>query len=191
MGSNMKMDEIVYREYVRLVERHDKLLDSSFNDIKLYGVIGSVIGIIGVMKKSGFLSNEKYQDEIYFVVLLLLFFLIAIIAYRDLLKQVYIVHLAFNIKKTEDHIRKNYIDMEDLFVLRKSWHEKYYSLMKKSYSAFSVVFFMPLILFPIYLFWESNKMELGIIMSVIMVIIIVFYSILIGRIYNESRKNEA
>lgn len=183
----MEMFEIVYREYVRLVERHDKLLDSSFDDIKLFGVLGSALGIVGAMMK----NNFKYIDEneSYFVIILVLFFLIAIIAFRDLLKQVYIVHLTYNIKKIEDHIREDYKEIPDLFTLRKSWHEKYYLLMKKSYYAFIVVFFLPLIILPIYLFQDCGT-KYGIFLSTIMVATLILYTLLISRIYETSRKNE-
>jgi len=39
----MENIEIVYGEYKRLIERHDQLLDSSFNDFKLYGILGPVL----------------------------------------------------------------------------------------------------------------------------------------------------
>lgn len=96
--------EILYREYVRLVERYNALLDSSFSDIRLYGVISAAIGLIGIVNKSDlgqqfFDTTIPDPDTVYFVIILFLFFLIAIIAFRDLLKQVYIVHTSYNIKK--------------------------------------------------------------------------------------------
>ena len=186
----MEKLEITYNEYVRLVERHDKILDSSFNDIKLFGVVGTAIGFIGALKKSGFLDMMAYQEEVYFVIILVLFFLIAIISYRDLLKQVYIVHLTYNIKKMEDYFRENYFEDDRIFRLRKSWHEKYFPILKRSYSAFVLIFFIPLIILPIFLFWENDSMIYGITMSTIMVVILAIYSILVNNIYESGRKNE-
>lgn len=185
--------EIIYKEYVRLVERYNALIDSSFNDIKLYGVIGSAIGLIGVAKKSGFniSFNNESENEVYFVIILLLFFLIAIIAFRDLLKQVYIVHSSYNIKKMEDYINNKYFEKLEIFNLRKSWSEKYYTLMKTTYSAFTIIFFLPIILFPIYLFINKETLICGIILSFIMILTLIIYSFLVYRIYEKNQNNAA
>lgn len=183
--------EIIYREYVRLSERYNYLLDSSFNDIKLYGVLGSVIGLIGISKKSGIdlIIFNQSESKIYFLIILLMFFLVSIIAFRDLLKQVYIVHLSYNIKKIEDHLQSKYDESLELFNLRKSWTEKYYSLMKSTYSAFMIIFFFPIIVLPIYLFYSDNKLY-GVITSAIMIVTLIIYSILIYRIYETAKNNE-
>ena len=105
---------------------------------------------------------------------MLLFFIIAIIAFRDLIKQIYILHHCYNIKKSEEYIKTKYGEEFEVFNLRKSWLEKYYELMRITYFGFIAVFFLPLILFPIYLFLGCEN-YLGIILSVVMLLTL-FYN---------------
>ena len=204
MGNN----DMIYAEYVRIIERRDNMLDGSFKDFRLYSVLGYFFVIVGTIKKLGVkifntandnlssittvkVTDNNISDITYFIILLLLFFIIAIIAYRDLIKQTYIVHLDYNIKKFEEHLRNNILKESEIFILRKSWHEKFYNILKKTYSGFTAIFFLPLLVFPFFLF-TTNKIY-GIILSLIMLLVLVFYAILLNKIYesNHSKNKKA
>jgi hypothetical protein len=195
----MEKIEIVYKEYIRLVERHDKLLDSSFEDFRLYAVIGSLFTIIvGIMNADLDIPlklKEESIDDLTFLASLFTFLLISLIAARDLLKHTYITHLAFNIKKIEQFIRDTLLSDEDkykyeIFNLRKSWIEKYFPVLQKSYSFFVLIFFLIIAILPITLFILSLPFY-GIILCTIVILTMLFYSFLLKHIYSRSKKYEA
>lgn len=142
--------EIAYKEYVRLIERHDKILDSTFEDFKLYAVFGAfftlLLSFINSKHFDLISDNQEGIGQLSFIVSLFAFMLIALIASRDLLKQTYIIHLTYNIRKMEEYLQSQMLSEEDrakyeIFNLRKSWLEKYFQLLAKSYSFFMVIFF--------------------------------------------------
>lgn len=90
----------------------------------------------------------------------------------------------------EECLKNKYFENIEIFNLRKSWSEKYYSSMKITYSAFTIVFFIPIIIFPIYLFTEG-ALKYGIALSAIMILILIIYSLLVYKIYENAKKNEA
>jgi hypothetical protein len=193
--------DTIYKEYVRLIERHDKLLDGSFEDFRLYAIIGSlftiIIGFINTdLFNESFLNNGKESiDDFTFLISLFTFLLVALIAARDLLKQTYITHLTYNIRKLEKYIQDSLLTEEDrsryeIFNLRRSWLEKYFNVLQKSYSFFLLIFFSLIALIPVTVFF-LGYIQYGIILSVIILITIVFYSVLIRFIYLRTYKEEA
>lgn len=191
----MEKMETVYKEYVRLVERHDKLLDSSFEDFRLYTIIGSLFTILIGLVNTDFFKNSDMKMSIEnigffsFLISLITFFLIALIAARDLLKQTYITHLTYNIRKLEQYIQDALLSDEDkskyeIFNLRKSWIDKYFISLQKSYSFFVLIFLSLIAIIPLTLFFLGHCLY-GIILCVIILLTMIFYGILIKFIYSR------
>ena len=188
----MENTELVYSEYKRLVDRYDQLLDSSFADIKLYGILGPLL-----MGSSSLLQTPKINlindpNEL-FAILLLLIFLISIIAYRDLLKQSYLQQLGFNIGRYELYLREKILSSKEfnfeIFSLRKSWVEKYYNITKISYAGFIFVFFLTVTVFPALILWKQSC-KLSIIISVITILLLIIHSVLSSIIFKKSNNYE-
>jgi hypothetical protein len=196
--------DLIYSEYKRLVERYDKLLDSSFEDFKLYGAVGSIFTLIGFLEKNEInIVSEKGDTKLYFSIMLLLVFFIAIIAFRDLIKQSYVVHLSFNIKQYERYIRDKFISKPEdkeyaIFNLRESWAKKYFSLTGTAYSGFLIVFFIPILCLPLYLFsknfllldYNPDSLKYGVALTIVETLILIGYLLTIKYIFNKSIKNE-
>jgi hypothetical protein len=189
----MEKIELIYSEYKRLVERYDQLLDSSFADIKLYGVLGPLL--IG---SSSLLESEKWNiiksPKELFAFLLLIIFVIAIIAFRDLLKQSYLQQLGYNIRKYEIYLRNNWLDNSEqieyeIFTLRKSWLEKYYGITKIAYAGFLFVFCLTIAIIPTILLWNQDG-RLAIIIAIITISLIVIHSLLSAIVFNKTNKYE-
>lgn len=187
----MENIDIIYEEYKRLVNRHDQLLDSSFNDFKLYGILGPVlIGGSTVLLK----YTENMKDL--FLILLLIEFLIAIIAFRDLLKQIYINQIGYNINKIESFLRDHVISDDkkskyEIFSLRKSWIEKYFSLTKKAYIGFLCVLFITVTVIPvsILLCIEKDAYNAILLASTILVVFS-FYVLITYSVFKKSGQYE-
>jgi|JFJP01.1.fsa_nt_gi hypothetical protein len=187
----MENIEIIYGEYKRLIERHDQLLDSSFNDFKLYGILGPVL--IGASTLVEGLFNSR-SDNL-FIILLLIEFLIAIIAFRDLLKQIYINQLGFNIGKYEIFLRDKLLQDIDkskyeIFCLRKSWIEKYFSLTRVSYKGFLMVLFITITSIPFLILWGFNYHGYAKILTLITFLLFSLYAFLAYSIFKKSNNYE-
>lgn len=186
--------EIIYSEYKRLVDRYDQLLDGSFSDIKLYGVIGPIlIGSSTVLESLEIDFFKSAQDL--FVFLLSIILLIALIAFRDLIKQSYLQQLGYSIGKTElvlrDAICKSNLNNNcELFVLRKSWLEMYYNITALAYSGFVFIFFIILVVVPLLLLWNRSSC-LAIIIGVISLSLLLIHAILSYVIFHKTNKYEA
>ncbi len=189
----MEKLDIFYEEYKRMVDRHNQLLDSSFNDFKLYGIIGPVL--LGSSKFVGDYFN--INGDILFAILLLIELLISIIAFRDLLKQIYINHLGYNINRMEVFLRdKILIEAEkekfEIFNIRKSWIEKYFPLTKETYISFILVLFLTITIIPFFILWNmvENGRIYAIILTLIISILFTIYVLLALIIFKKSNKNE-
>ncbi|HCT29793.1 MAG TPA: hypothetical protein DIW31_03445 [Bacteroidales bacterium] len=186
--------DLIYSEYKRLVERYDKLLDSTFEDFKLYGVLGSIFTIIGILEKNGIkIFNDQGDTKLYFFLMLLMVFIIAIIAFRDLIKQTYLVHLSYNIKQYEQLIKDAFVKVNtryEIFNLRDSWAKKYFRLTRIAYTGFLIVFFIPILCLPLYFFSSKDSIPYGIALSLIISFVISVYLVMISFIFKKALENE-
>jgi len=188
----MENIELIYTEYKRLVERYDQLLDSSFADIKLYGILGPLLLGSTTFLKS--LNSLAFKESFsLFTILLLLIFIIAVVAFRDLLKQSYLQQLGYNIGKYEIYLHKKILDESEqseflIFTLRKSWLEKYYKITKVAYVGFIFIFVITITAIPILILW--NTPLLAILITIITSILLSIYSILSSIIFNKTNKYE-
>jgi hypothetical protein len=83
--------EIAYKEYVRIDKKVEALVHSSFADFKLFGAVGAILGASPV---AAYLKSEKTVPAgLKFFAFLVLFAVIAIISFRDLVKQSLIRYL--------------------------------------------------------------------------------------------------
>lgn len=189
----MENTELVYSEYKRLVERYDQLLDSSFADIRLYGILGPLLMGSSSLLQTPQINLIKDSFEL-FVVLLLLIFLIAIIAYRDLLKQTYLQQIGYNIRKYELYLRDKVLTSKEIdyeiFTLRKSWVERYFNITKISYAGFLFIFFLTITVIPALILWKQCW-KLSVILSVITIFLLIIHSILSSIIFKKTNNYEA
>src|SRR5690349_22647753 len=77
--------QLVYEELVRLEGRIDAMAQSSFEDFKLLGALGAVLGLSPVAEY--FKADVEVSGEVKLLMFLTLFAILAVVSFRDLMKQ--------------------------------------------------------------------------------------------------------
>lgn len=99
--------KIVYAEYTRLSAASERMTHSSLDDFKLLAVVGAMVGLQPV---SDYLKGDggKIAVSSLFVGFMGLLFIVAVIAFRDTLKQSLIVYLGEHLTRYENILRVMY-----------------------------------------------------------------------------------
>jgi hypothetical protein len=104
--------DLLYKEYVRLYEKMDAYANASFADFKLLAVVGAGAGLIVKLSHATKLTNaDGTPFNSSFLAPLLAFAslgLVAILAFRDLLRQSVLYGLVPHLKALEVEIRKRF-----------------------------------------------------------------------------------
>jgi hypothetical protein len=111
--------EQVYKEYVRLNERFDSLVDSSFNDFKLLGAVGALIAWPPLASLDVF--NTVYSGLILFIGFVGILFIVAIIGTRDLLRWTLVEYYLQQMLVYEDELKKPFQGDVMLFQFAHVW----------------------------------------------------------------------
>lgn len=156
---------IAYQEYVRLNARANELIDGSFNDFKFLGVLGGILLGAGTLAD---ITLKYYKIETdpatlsqgIFLLSGLLFFIVAVIAFRDLLKRNIISHYLYQINNYEIYLRKNIGKEEekmDIFSGIKTFQTKFKKRQGNLGLIFSIITFVPLSLFPALIMQQPER----------------------------------
>lgn len=95
--------DLLYREYVRLSNRLDAIIEGSWNDFKLLGAIGALIAWPPIAQSDLFIKSEP--GLILFVGFAGILFIISVIGVRDLIKQSIMQHYMFELQLQEEDMR--------------------------------------------------------------------------------------
>lgn len=136
--------DFLNKEYIRLSDRCVSYVDSSFGDIKLFGIMGSVISWPAITNK---LFDNNPKIVFYgFLTILTIFIVLNIYV---LLKQVLVVYYLDKLALYEEEIRKLIHDENNIF----EWARSYKTLRQRKvahvYSHLLLVTFLVLVVFPL------------------------------------------
>jgi len=145
---------LLYKEYVRLSAQLNEYAASSFADFKLLAVIGAAAGlIVKLEQRLGTSSTTWLTPMLAFGTLAL----VAILAFRDLLKQSLMCALVPHLCALETELRKRY-QLDGSHVLRVghtlgAWYDKSRTAAK----AFSLVFLLSVLVLPTIALCEAHE----------------------------------
>lgn len=153
--TEMPTSSIIYAEYVRLSTALEELTNSSFDDFKLFAVIGAILGLKPLADS---LSGGEVSAAYLFVGFLGLFFIIAIIAFRDTLKQSLIFYISTHLIRYEKVIRQQVpiAIQEDLFQTYGEVDVWFRKRHKNLVLAFNFFFLLPVIIIPSFVLWRGK-----------------------------------
>ena len=140
--------EYLYKEYVRINNRLDSIVDSSFDDFKLLSSIGVLVAWPPIAKSN--LFNEPDSAFLLLIGFLGILFIIIILALRDLIKQSLMEYYLHELQTYEAEIRAN-LKSADLnsFKMAKNWLERRQGAWGGVVSRFNFMFYLFLFFFPI------------------------------------------
>jgi hypothetical protein len=153
--------DYLYKEYVRLSEQSDELIKSTFDDFKLYGVVGAIIVIWKPISEVVISTNPKFDaSSILFLGFLSLLLIVGIITYLGLLKQAYTWYFVHNLQAYEVEIKKALGEAEDSrlfnFNLGKEDPKFITAVYKISFKSLGVIFVSVIVFIPFMVLWFSN-----------------------------------
>lgn len=148
IDSDRRIDYL-YKEYARLSEKSDELIKSTFDDFRLYGVVGATIVLWKPI--ADFISPNSKFDPIYiFLGFLSLLAVVGLISYLNLVKQAYTWYFVHNLQAYEIEIKRVLGEAEDSqifnFNLGKEEPKFITSVYKTSFKLF-VIFFAFIVIF--------------------------------------------
>jgi hypothetical protein len=140
--------EYVYKEYVRLSERCASYVQSSFDDIKLYGVSGLAFAwkpIVDYLK-----LNQTDKSPVLFYGFLTILLVVIILGIFNLLKQSLVIYYLRHLRAYETEIRA---DLGEINKVAFEWTESYSEWRKKIviriFLHLQIVVCLAVIVFPI------------------------------------------
>jgi hypothetical protein len=170
--------DFLSKEYIRLSERCVSYVDSSLGDIKLFGIIGSVISLPAITNKL-FDNNIK----IVFYGFLTIFTIFIVLSVYVLIKQVLVVYYLDKLALYEEEIRKLINDDNNIF----EWARSYKTLRQRKvaniYSHLLLVTLLVLVVFPLIVLFESKDGE---IFAWIYLGVSVFYTIIFISAFRKT-----
>jgi hypothetical protein len=194
-GPEMATSSIVYAEYVRLGDTTEKLMNSSFDDFKLFAVIGAILGLKPLADS---LSGGPVRSTYLFVGFLGLLLVVAIIAFRDTLKQSLMVYMSNHLKRYEKVIKQHVpVAAEgNLFQAYAEFDEWVKRRHIKLAIIFNIFFLLPVVIIPTFILWHAEpdgpvyaRLYLGI--SIIIYVIHFFVSkVYLGRPLEAASRSE-
>jgi|HubBroStandDraft_1064217.scaffolds.fasta_scaffold196764_2 hypothetical protein len=159
--------DLLYKEYVRLHEKMDAYANASFADFKLLAVVGAGAGLIVKLSHATKLTNPDGSPfNSAFLAPLLAFAslgLVAILAFRDLLRQSVLYGLVPHLKALEAEIRKRFaLEDTQVFLVNTSiptWRRTHVIATR----AFGVAFLLVIAGLPaVVMLRETSEVALGI-----------------------------
>lgn len=145
--------DYLYREYVRLSEQSDELIKSTFDDFKLFGVVGAAIVVWKPIADAVAPTNSKFDSSsILFLGFLSLLSIIGTVVCLNLIKQSYTWYFVHNLQAYEIALRRALGESETSqvfnFNLGKEEPRFITAVYKTSFKFFSVVLAFVIILVP-------------------------------------------
>lgn len=105
--------EILYREYVRLNDKAEDLIKSTYDDFKSLGVVGAVIIIWKPISEVILPAIPRLESSLFlFLGFLSLLAILGLVAFTNLLKQSYSWYFVYNLKAYEVEIKKELKELE-------------------------------------------------------------------------------
>lgn len=148
--------EYLYKEYVRLSNRLDTIVDSSWGDFKLLGAVGALFAWPPIAKSD--LFGHTDTSVTLFIGFTGILFIVAVIATRDLIKQSIIEHYLHELKVYEQDIRDKLGNrVNHSFQLANHWLARRQGAWKRITFCFYVLFYLCLFSFPVaVLVWQTS-----------------------------------
>ncbi len=147
--------DFLNKEYIRLSERCVSYVNSSFSDIKLFGIVGSVISLPAITNKL-FDNNTKV---VFYGFLTILTIFIVLNVYV-LIKQVLVVYYLDKLALYEEEIRKLINDENNVFEWARSYKILRQQKVANIYSHLLSVIFLVLVVFPLIVLFRSKDGEI-------------------------------
>lgn len=166
--------EYLYKEYVRLSERCASYVQSSFDDIKLYGA-SSLVFAWKPIAESGLISsaNKSLTLLLGFLAILILVIMLAIF---NLLKQSLVIYYLRHLRAYEAMLRAD-LGLADEMVFH--WSESYSKwrkkVVEKVFVHLLVVLSLIVILFPIVFLWRQGPHRFAVIYGLASVLLVGIY----------------
>ena len=170
--------EYVYKEYVRLSERCASYVQSSFDDIKLFGVGGLAFAwkpIVDYLKPDQ--TDKSGQSRLLFYGFLTILLVIIILAIFNLLKQSLIIYYLKHLRAYETEIRA---DLGGINKVAFEWTESYANWRKKIviriFVHLLIVVCLAVIGFPIFILaWVQNDNRHAVIYGIVSAVLVGIY----------------
>lgn len=152
----LQPNDIVYAEYMRLSAAAERIFHSSFDDFKLLAIVGAIVGLEPI---TTYVNEGKPIAVSYlFVGFLGLFSIIAVIAFRDTLKQSFMFYLGEHLIRYEEFIRKLYgFNETNLFLAYSEFEQWVSSRHKKLVIAFNFFVLLPTIGIPAFILYRNEN----------------------------------
>ncbi|MBW4514270.1 MAG: hypothetical protein KME11_03495 [Timaviella obliquedivisa GSE-PSE-MK23-08B] len=151
----------LYKEYVRLNDKADDLIKSTFEDFKLFGVVGAVILIWKPIAELTLPASPRLNSSLFlFLGFLSLLTVLGLIALSNLIKQSYAWYFVHNLQAYEMEIKKELGEVEDSqifnFNMGKEEAKFIISSYQLSYRTFTISFAIVVTLLPFIILCYSN-----------------------------------
>jgi hypothetical protein len=145
--------DYLYKEYVRLSEKSDELIKSTFDDFKLLGAAGASIVIWKPVSDLITPINSKLDSSaILFLGFLSILSIVGIVGYLGLLKHAYVWYFVHNLQAYEVEIKKLLGEVESsrLFNFNTGKGEQKFIIIiyKTSFKSLMTVIFLVISLLP-------------------------------------------
>ncbi|MDQ3021168.1 MAG: hypothetical protein M3R36_11455 [Bacteroidota bacterium] len=142
--------EFFYKEYVRISDRCVSYVNSSFDDIKLYTVLGSIIAWPPI-------TESFFNDDVkvLFLGFLAIYSVFIILSVYNLMKQSLVVYYLNKLTFYETEIRKLLNDEEKIFEWSESYTEWRKDKVVKIYSHLLIIVFLVQVVFPIIILFKT------------------------------------
>ncbi|MBW4481203.1 MAG: hypothetical protein KME14_01535 [Tildeniella torsiva UHER 1998/13D] len=105
--------EILYREYVRLNDKAEDLIKSTYDDFKSLGVVGAVIIIWKPISEFILPAIPRLESSLFlFLGFLSLLTILGLVAFTNLIKQSYSWYFVYNLQAYEVEIKKELKELD-------------------------------------------------------------------------------
>lgn len=138
--------DYLYEEYVRLSNRVDSVLDSSWDDFKMLGAL-SAVGAWPVVEDQ--LDNSSNADFLLFAGFIAILFVILVLGLRDFIKQFLIAHYIAELQSYEHELREKLaLTNSETLRFAEYWVNSKQKRLERIVSNFYIPFYAFLMLFP-------------------------------------------
>jgi hypothetical protein len=158
--SNQRL-EYLYKEYVRLSDKAEDLIKSTYDDFKLFGAVGAIIVIWKPISEFITPVNSKFSPSLALLLgFLSLHMVLGIIVLLNLVKQSYTWYFVHNLQAYETEIRKelNETEVSQVFNFNIAKEEKRFitAVYRLSFRTFIMFFSFAIISIPSIILCSSN-----------------------------------
>lgn len=147
--------DIVFAEYTRLNAVTERIIHSSYDDFKLLAVVVALVGLEPVTRYVN--GGQPIRISYLFVGFLGLFSVIAMIAFRAMLKQSFLYYLIEHLIRFEEFIREQYgLKETNLFLIHGDAELWASSGHRKLAVVFNFFFLLPVIGIPTFILYRNE-----------------------------------